>query len=269
MLEVQIFPLVSRVALPVAAPAATRSHVPAGYGVQEHCLPFTAAAALGFLIKSPISFGLCALSEVPSDGHSFRSPLADPRQTKGGANEAVFYVKDDPSCCFSKNAFTLDLLDDRKSGWVAPRQPGISFFDRHDQPDLFKLHLPYIWRTPAEVDTLFLPVINRSSRGVTLLSGLVETDWYASYVNLVFRQPPAGHSVHITVGDPVCQVIFLPRAYRRPSLKILAPHACLARDLRVELAQWYRQHDRDRSAYRKLARSQHGRINRDSPSPKQ
>src|SRR5437763_549858 len=84
MLEVQIFPLVSRVALPVAAPAATRSHVPPGYGAQEHCLPFTAAAALGFLIKSPISFGLCALSEVPPDGHSFRSHYC--RRSRGPSN---------------------------------------------------------------------------------------------------------------------------------------------------------------------------------------
>ena len=192
MIEVQVFPLVSKITLPVAAPAGTRSHPPEGYGVQEHCLPFTSATALGFLIKSPISFGLCAPRDVPHDGHAFRSPLAPKRSPQNGGDDPVFYVKDDPNCCFLKNAFTLDVLDDTKSGWLAPKEPGISFFDREDQLDLFKLHLPYIWRTPTEVDALFLPVINRSSPGLTMLSGLVETDWYASQVNLVFGQPIGG-----------------------------------------------------------------------------
>ena len=266
MLEVQIFPLVSRVALPVAATPSTRSHVPPGYGVQEHCLPFTAATALGFLIKSPISFGVCAPDDVPRDGHAFRSPLARTRESSGGPDDSVFYVKDDPTSCFEMNAFTLDVLDDRKNGWSAPRQPGISFFDREDQQDLFKLHLPYIWRTPTEVDALFLPVINRSSCGLNMLSGLVETDWYASQVNLVFGQSYAGYPVHVAVGDLVAQIIFVPRSHRRPSLKVLAPHASIARDLRAELAAWYQQHSADRSAYKRLARSQHGRIQKQHSS---
>src|SRR4029453_2134102 len=79
MTEVQIFPLVSNVVLPVPAPATTRSQVPPGYGVQEQCLPFTAATALGFLIPSPITFGLCLPTDVPPDGHAFRSPIDRPR----------------------------------------------------------------------------------------------------------------------------------------------------------------------------------------------
>jgi hypothetical protein len=155
----------------------------------------------------------------------------------------------------------MDLLDDRKKGWIAPRQPGISFFDRQDQADLFKLHLPYIWRTPPEVDTLFLPLINRSGPGLPLLTGLVETDWYAHQVNLVFSRPGPGQSVHIAAGDPVAQVIFIERSQRRPTLKVLPEHARLARDLKDELAEWYRCKEADRSAYKKLARCEHGRIN--------
>jgi Family of unknown function (DUF6065) len=260
MLEIQVFPLVSRVALPEAATPSTRSQVPQGYGVQEHCLPFTAATALGFLIKSPISFGVCAPEDVPADGHAFRSPLARPRLQNVGPGDSVFYVKDDPSCCFAKNAFTLDVLDDRKNGCSPPRQPGISFFDREDQQDLFKLHLPYIWRTPTEVDALFLPVINRASSGLNMLSGLVETDWYASQVNLAFGQSHVGYPVHVAAGDFIAQIIFVPRSHRRPSLKVLAPQARLARDLRVGLSEWHQQHGADRSAYKKLARSEPGRI---------
>lgn len=263
MLEVQVFPLVPGVALPVPAQATTRREIPAGYGVQEQCLPFTAANALGFLIKSPITFGLCPPAEVPSGGHAFRSPLYRPAPSSEHSDPRVFYVKDDAQCRFVKNAFTWDALeaeDLRGKSQFSPVQPGISFFDREDQQDLFKLHLPYIWHTPAEVDTLFLPAINRSTQGLTMLSGLVETDWYAHPVNLIFRPPPVGLSLHIEAGETVAQVIFLARAQRRPALKVLASHARVARDLRAALVEWYQQRGRDRSAYKKLARSHHGRV---------
>jgi hypothetical protein len=269
MLEAQVFPLVPGVSLPTPARATTRPDVPAGYGVQEHCLPFTAANALGFLIRSPITFGLCLPNEVPPGAHPFRSPLDRPGIPPEYADERVFYVKDDPNCRYIKNAFTLDALevyDFRGKRQINPVVPGISFFDREDQLDHFKLHLPYIWRTPPEVDTLFLPAINRRTQLLTLVCGLVETDWYANPVNLVFRKPPVGVSVHIVTGDPVGQAIFLPRSHRRPTLKVLASHARLARDLRASLVEWYQQRGHDRSAYKRLARSQHGRIQADKPS---
>lgn len=263
MLEVQIFPLVPNVALPAPALATTRQPIPAGYGVQEHCLPFTAANALGFLIRSPITFGLCPPGDVPPGGHAFRSPLARANPSGEHADERLFYVTDDPACRFVKNAFTMDALevnDFRGKSQFTPVQPGLSFFDREDQQDLFKLHLPYVWRTPPEVDALFLPAINRQPEALTVLSGLVETDWYANPVNLIFRTPPPGFSIHVAAGDAVAQVIFIARTHRRPALKVLPSHARLARDLRAALVEWYQQHARDRSAYKKLARSQHGRI---------
>lgn len=268
MLEVQVFPLVPDVALPVPARPTTRQQVPAGYGVQEHCLPFTAANALGFLIKSPITFGLCPPHEVPIGCHAFRSPMDRPGISKEYADERVFYVKDDASCRFIKNAFTMEPLeinDHQGKRRITPIEPGLSFFDREDQLDHFKLHLPYIWRTPTEVDALFLPAINRRTHWLPVVCGLVETDWYAHPVNLVFRKPPAGISVHIVAGDTVCQVIFIPRSHRRPTLKVLASHARLARDLRAALVEWYQQRGRDRSAYKQLARSQHGRVQTENP----
>ena len=161
-----MFPLVPNAVLPTPAPATTRPKIPAGYGTQEQCLPFSAATALGFLIRSPITFGLCELGGVPPDRHAFRSPLDRPRPDGTFRDERVFYVKDDPRCCFVKNAFTLDDVQVRDSmgkRWLTPVQPGLSFFEREDQLDLFKIHLPYIWRTAPEVDILFLPVINHST----------------------------------------------------------------------------------------------------------
>jgi hypothetical protein len=266
-LEVKLFPLVPDAALPTPAPAATREHVPPGYGVQEQCLPFTAAAALGFLIGSPITFGLCPPAEVPPASHAFRSPLEDARRD-ALEDGRVFYVRDDPRCRFVGNAFMLDEVPLRVpggSGRFRPVEPGLSFFDRDDQRGLFKVHLPYIWRTPPGIDCLFLPTLNRA--GLIVLAGLVETDWYASPVNLVVHRPPLGHSVHVETGDPIAQAIFIERSHRRPALHVLASHARAARDLRAQLADWYRQHARDRSAYKKLARSHHGRTPAGSPPP--
>ena len=263
MLEVQIFPLVPNAVLPVPASATTRAHIPTGYGVQEQCLPFTAATALGFLVRSPITFGLCPLGDVPAGGHAFRSPVVSPHPDNRFVDERVFYVKDNPDCRFVKNAFTLDALeivDAQGKRQFTPVHPGLSFFDREDQQDLFKLNLPYIWHTPPEVDALFVPPINRQTHGLSVLTGLVETDWYANPINMILRKPPADHSVHVAAGENVAQVMFLMRSHRRPTLKVLAPHARVARDLRAGMAEWYRQHAQDRSAYKKLARSAHGRI---------
>jgi hypothetical protein len=265
-MDVEIFPLVPNAVLPAPAPATTRAQVPPGYGVQEQCLPFTAATALGFLIRSPITFGLCPPGDVPPGGHAFRSPVARPRMDGTLDDARVFYVKDDPGCRFVKNAFTLDaveIADGNVKRPFTPVQPGVSFFDREDQHDLFKIHLPYIWRTRAEVDTLFLPPINRATHGLTVLAGLVETDWYANPVNLIFRKPHAGHSIHVTAGEPIAQVLFLVRSHRRPILQVIASHARVARDLRASLVEWYQQQAKDRSAYKKLARSEHGRISTD------
>jgi len=260
-MEINILALVPGVALPTAAPAVARSEIPPGYGVQEQCLPFTAATALGFLINSPLAFGFCLPSDAPAGVRTFSSPFdASPQQ---GQDERLFYVKDDPSCRFLKNAFTVDPIEIAGKQLLTPVLPGISFFDREDQRDLFKIHLPYIWRTPPDVDTLFLPGINRPNQTLEVLIGLVETDWYAHPVNMVIRRPPVGKSLHIASGEPIAQAVFIARSQRRPSLKILASHARLTRDLRSELVQWYKAHEQDRSAYKKIARSQHGQVTKE------
>src|SRR4030095_11601513 len=76
--NVTLVPLVPNLPLPQPASPRTRSTIPPGYGVQEECLPFTAASALGFLIPSPIQFGLCLPEEAPHGSHLFRSPLMRP-----------------------------------------------------------------------------------------------------------------------------------------------------------------------------------------------
>jgi hypothetical protein len=207
-----IVPLIPNVRLPRVASARTRAAVPAGYGVREQCLPFTAASALGVLIPSPIRFGLCRPDELPPGSRAFRSPLEQPDPYGRFADPRLFYVFDDPDCGFFGNAYQLTGDPRPDSCRSSDREPGLSFFDRKDQQNLFKLHLPYIWRTPAGLDSLFLPPVNRPAHGFGVACGLVETEWYASSVNLVLGRPSG--SVHVAAGDPIAQVILVPRSLR-------------------------------------------------------
>lgn len=257
-MDVQILQLVPNAVLPLPARASTREHVPPGYGVQEQCLPFTAATALGLLLRSPIDFGLCEPGNVPAGAHAFRCPLDEP----GSDEFRMFYVRDNPACRFLRNAFALEpipFLDpDGRQSTMSSVQPGISFFDRPDQRSLFKLHLPYVLRTPRAVDSLFTAANNRDI-SLTVLAGLVETDWYAHPVNLVIRKPELG-VLDIAAGDIVAQVVFIPRNGRHANVRVVQPDSSDMQMLRGDLLKWYVSHAQDRSAYKRLARSHHGGI---------
>jgi hypothetical protein len=247
--DIQIIPFVPNLELPRRASPRTRTDVPQGYGVQEHCLPFTAASGLGFIIPSPIRFGHCPLNDVPEGCRAFRSPLP----VSGLQADWCFYVQDNPGRNFSGNAYKFG---DSPSGPIL--EPGISFFDREDQQDMFKLHLPYVWRTAPEVDTLFVPLLNRASQGIEVQSGLVETDWYSNPVNMIVRKPP--DPIHFLEGEEIAHAILISRPQRNPELEVAADHSRLAREVRKSYLEWHAQHARNRRAYKVLARSQHGRI---------
>ena len=257
-MELTLLPLAPDVPLPARAPAATRADVPRGYGVQEQCLPFTAACALGLLVPAPFSFGLCAVGDVPADARAFSPP--DVARSPG--DERVFYVIDHAPSRFAGNAFDADPLpfvdEAGRLLEMRPRQPGISFMDRPDQAMFFKLHLPWVLRTPTGVDSHFGAPINRPAP-LELLTALVETDWYAHPVNLVVRKPAQG-GLHIRRGDTIAQVFFVDRAARRSHLQVLDHSAPQALAMREELRQWFVAHHADRSTYRKLARSRQGRL---------
>jgi hypothetical protein len=123
---------------------------------------------------------------------------------------------------------------------------------------LFKLHLPYVWRTDAEVDTLFLPLINRAGMQAEVQCGLVETDWYASSVNLILAKPDG--PFHTRVGEPVAHAVLIPRHLRRAGITVAPLHSRLNRDTRKELAEWDRHHRKERSLYKSLARDHRCRV---------
>jgi hypothetical protein len=245
MFDVGVLPLVPNAPLPKAAPARTRDKVPDGYGTQEQCLPFTVAASLGFLIPSPIAFGFCLPEEMPPEARAFRSPLDPARGPR------MFYVIDNPALPFVGNAYRMDLGASPETHWL---EPGISFFDRPDQENLFKLHLPYVWRTPAGIEMLLLSPVNRPKCALTPYFAIVETQWYANPVNLVFHKPKG--SVHISAGDTLAQAVFVPRYCRRPTLQVVDPQSHLAVQMIYAMRQWQECKSEDRSAYKRLSRSQ-------------
>lgn len=255
-MDVNIIALVPNAVVPIIASAKTRPSVPTGYGIQEQCLPFTSAAALGLLVRSPISFGYCRIDQIPAGAHGCRSPLkGDPSACP--EDERVFYVVDDAACRFIRNTFTYTTTQGRAVGDRPVFAPGLSFFDRQDQVDLFKLHLPYICRTDADTDTLFLSPINRT-RPFEVLSGLVESDWYSSAVDLVLR--PGDETVHVEKEDVLAQMVLVERSRRRPGIRVQPDHSRLSRDTFTAMGQWLQQHAIDRSAYKRLARSRHGEF---------
>jgi hypothetical protein len=223
--------------------------VPAGYGVQEQCLPFTAATALGLVIPAPITFGHCPQADVPPGCRPFSGPLSLPSPQ----HDWVFYVQDDERCRFAGNAYHID-----REGAPPAVEAGLSFFERDDQHDLFKLHLPYVWRTAPQIDTLFCAPVNRPPRPFEVVAGLVETDWYASPVNLVLRT--TGRPIHVAAGDAIAQAVLVSREQRHPDVIVSASHARVTRETLAGVGDWQRQHREDRSAYKVLARSHHGRI---------
>jgi hypothetical protein len=250
---VAVVGLVARFLAPEAASPRTRPRPPPGYGVREQCLPFTAAAALGLALPAPFDWGYCRPDEVPAGGRAFRSPV------EGRCKDRVFYVRDDPAVCFRGNAFAIEPAAVRRIG-PGP-VPGLSFFDRSDQQDHVKLHLPYMLRTAEGVALLFVPALNRPRPdGLGVVVGLVETDWYASPVNLVLALPPAPAPVHVRTGEIIAQAVPIAANLRHAVPVLLEPHRRAAVDMLAEMGDWRDAHDRDRSAYKRLSRSRHGRL---------
>ena len=134
-MSVTVIPLARGVSLPQGASARTRSPVPPGYGVQEQCMPFAAASALGYVIPSPIRFGLCVPTQVPPGCRMLRSPLDLPDAAGQFADPRVYYVADDPETRFAGNAYQLEGIP--VDGAPPTVEPGLSFFDRPDQQHLF------------------------------------------------------------------------------------------------------------------------------------
>jgi hypothetical protein len=244
--RVSIVGLVPAFHAPKPASPRTRDQIPSGYGTREHCLPFVEAAACGLAIPSPFSWGVCELSQLPVGARPFRSPVASEL-----VDERYYYVIDHRDLSFWRNEFQLAPELVQRIG-RAP-VPGLSFFDRSDQQNLLKVHLPYSWQTPETSATLFLPTLNRPrDDGLTMVAGLVETAWYANPVNLVIEIPSAPITVHVKAGEHLAHAILVASSSTRPDIEIVEGHRRAARDRLDAIKAWRESHARQRNAYKRL-----------------
>jgi hypothetical protein len=245
---VSVIPLAKAVHVPVPPTRRTRDAVPAGYGRREQCRPFVEANGVGLAIASPFGWGYCESGDVPAGARAFRSPVAR------GCPARVFYVRDDPATGFRGNGYAVPESVTARTGPLVI--PGLSFFERTDQQGLVKLHLPYVLRTEPGMALLFVPPLNRPrGDGLTLLSGMVETAWYADAVNMVFELPPSLRAVHVAAGEVLAQAIPVPVEAARTSAEIVEPHRKQTRIVLDDMAEWRRHKGADRSAYKRLARA--------------
>lgn len=248
-LSVTVIPLAKTIQCPGPSSKKTRPSVPTGYGRREQCRPFVEANGLGLTIPSPFSWGYCMPDDVPSGARAFRSPVP------GGCPARVFYVLDEPALCFSGNQYSVPENVMARTGPIAI--PGLSFFERPDQQRQIKLHLPYVMRTRDGVGLLFTTPVNRPrSDGLQLLSGLVETAWYADAVNMVFVLPERDHPVHIQSNEPLAQAIPLPMAATRTKVNCAEAHRKQTRVTLDAMADWRAQKSSDRAAYKRIAKAQ-------------
>src|SRR5262245_31099957 len=98
----------------------------------------------------------------------------------------------------------------------------------------------YVSHSPPDRYVVCLAAKNRTIQRMKVQSGLVETDWYSSPVNMILRKP--SNPIHFSEGEEVAQVILVSRAQRNPNIEILQSHSRLSRETRKSLTEWYAQH---------------------------
>ena len=167
--------------------------------------------------------GFASLTTRRTGREFFRSPV------NGGCRERSFYVLDDSGFAIDKNQF---IVPDEMRSAIGPGPiPGLSFFDREDQQDHVKVHLPYVLahtgRCFTANDGIGQPA--RRDDGLVAVTGLVETDWYPGMINLVFKLPPWPKTVHVSAGEIIAQIIPITRELQEIPIQILEGHRKQAR----------------------------------------
>jgi len=227
----------------------------------RHCPVLEAGSAAGFLVYPPLEQNESFHIEYQGEGrYQFIYCLSNPL----GKWDAIFSVT------FILPVGGIGMFKEQVAFMI--RNPPISPADALGMarafivpedlgtpPGAISLRGATNFQTPPGWDTVYTPIFNMIDRPVApMLVVRVETDWYASPVNLVIGMPPG--PVHIRIGDPVAQAIFVPRPLRQPSLEFVDEHDQLNLQARDGLADWDQRHAEDRSLYKVLARSAAGRV---------
>ncbi len=74
----------------------------------------------------------------------------------------------------------------------------------------FSVSTGYYLRTPPGLVSLFIPAL-RAPKGLQLVSGLVETDWYSRTIFAVFERPAVGERIKLEYRTELMRVVVVPR----------------------------------------------------------
>jgi hypothetical protein len=105
-------------------------------------------------------------------------------------------------------------------------------------------HVPYLFRTPANVNLWVKGPTNLPRDGICPLEGLVETDWTAASFTMNWKLTRPNHPVRFDVGDPICMIVPMQRGF----LESLSPKR-LPLSANAELNQRYQQWSQQRDEF--------------------
>ena len=103
-------------------------------------------------------------------------------------------------------------------------------------------NLPYLMRTPPEMNLWVKGPTNWPKHGVQALEGMVESDWTAATFTMNWKITRAHEAVRFERGEPICMLVPYPRELLNSLIPVIQPLSDNAK-LESEYKQW--SHDRD------------------------
>jgi hypothetical protein len=170
--------------MPIAAASHRREWMDA---IRDHfayrCLPLVLANQAGWMILNPVDF-----SAHWTGGPSRRDLKLD-FPDAGGAGQLFFQASSE-----SPENFAGD-----------PRI--VSHFGH----GIVTVSIPYLFRTPPNVNLWVKGPSNYFKDGAHPLEGIVEADWSPATFTMNWKLTRPGLTVHFARGEPICMIVPLPR----------------------------------------------------------
>ncbi len=74
-------------------------------------------------------------------------------------------------------------------------------------------HLPFLFRTPSQINLWVKGPSNWPKHGVQALEGIVETDWTSASFTMNWKLTSPGNLVRFERGEPICMIVPYPRQF--------------------------------------------------------
>jgi Family of unknown function (DUF6065) len=158
------------------------------------CLPMVMANQAGWMIANPINFTACWTGGGRQEDVSINFGDVQP------INQFAFQVSVGPA---------QNQSDER--------------IKSHFGSGVVTFAIPYLFRTPPEVNLWVKGPSNYIKDGAQPLEGIVETDWSAATFTMNWKLTRPGMIVEFKRGEPICMIV----PVQRGLAESLAPHQAL------------------------------------------